>query len=85
MISLPCWQKSKDTQENTCAWVCRDEDGRLWLHFEEPQRSYVDKCSWHTKVRKDLSTYTEISRTLLDEKFKDLTWEDEPIKITMGF
>lgn len=54
-------------------WAARDSDGRLWLHFSEPDRDTLSGGSWKSKQCIDATG------TAIDAKMERLRWEDAPI------
>lgn len=62
-------------------WIARDEDGRLFMHFIEPIRDYIGGMHWQSFPYKSM---INIDNTPIAEKFKDLKYSDEPIKIKIS-
>lgn len=59
-------------------WVCRDEDGRLCLYQNEPEREMYDfnpKGYWTDRTNQ----YIDFPPTL----FPDLTWDDDPQEVEL--
>lgn len=62
-------------------YVARDEDGRLFLYLNEPERDYTYGVfqrsagnSWTTE------DFMEMPQTA----FSSVTWENSPVKVTLN-
>lgn len=54
-------------------WVGRDMSGSLYVYCHEPERNLM-KCLWEGDI---------MSISLSDDMFPDLTWDSEPIKVSI--
>ena len=54
-------------------YVARDKDGTLRFCYHKPQQTWWGSCD------ADFDIWNET----LEESFKDLTWEDEPVEVIL--
>lgn len=54
-------------------WIVRDWGGMLFAYFNKPIRDTVQK-EWKSD---------EVSLSIDDSLFPDLTWEDEPLEVIL--
>jgi len=60
------------------AYIARDSDGRLFLHFNEPKIDNLGGMHWQSLPYRSM---INLDNTPLDEIYKNLEFKDNPIKI----
>ena len=61
-------------------YVARDKDGTLRFCYHKPRRENQIEQTWWGSCDADFDIWNET----LEEPFKDLTWEDEPVEVTLS-
>ena len=61
-------------------YVARDKDGTLGFCYYKPHRENEIEQTWWGSCDADFDIWNET----LEEPFKDLTWEDEPVEVTLS-
>ncbi len=58
-------------------WIARDENGQLFMYFNEPIIDYTSGIHWQSFPYKHM---VNIDSTPIAEKLKDLKYTDKPVK-----
>ena len=61
-------------------YVARDKDGTLRFCYHKPHRENQIEQTWWGSCDADFDIWNET----LEESFKDLTWEDEPVEVVLS-
>ena len=60
-------------------YVARDEDGTLRFCYHKPKRENQIEQTWWGSCDADFDIWNED----LEKPFEDLTWDDEPVEVTL--
>ena len=60
-------------------WIGRDKDGTLRFCYYRPRRENQIEQTWWGSCDADFDIYDDT----LEAPFKDLTWDDEPVEVTL--
>jgi hypothetical protein len=61
-------------------YVARDKDGTLRFCYHKPKRENEIEQTWWGSCDADFDIWNDT----LEEQFKDLTWEDEPVEVILS-
>ena len=61
-------------------YVARDKDGTLRFCYHKPRRENQVEQTWWGSCDADFDIWNDT----LEEQFKDLTWEDEPVEVILS-
>lgn len=61
-------------------YVARDKDGTLRFCYHKPRRENQIEQTWWGSCDADFDIWNDT----LEEPFKDLTWEDEPVEVVLN-
>ena len=60
------------------AYVARDKDGSLWVHYRKPKKENSLKKTWWGSDDREFQIYD------FDfPNFKDVTWEGNPVEVEL--
>lgn len=65
-------------------YVARDKDGSLWLYLGKPIRKENEFSAYKRRGRFLFSDYQFKDLGLNIDDYKDLRWEDEPVKVFLN-
>ena len=60
-------------------YVARDKDGTLRFCYHKPERENQVEQTWWGSCDADFDIWNEA----LEKPFEDLTWDDEPVEVTL--
>ena len=60
-------------------YVARDKDGTLRFCYHKPKRENQVEQTWWGSCDADFDIWNEA----LEKPFEDLTWDDEPVEVTL--
>jgi hypothetical protein len=60
-------------------YVARDKDGTLRFCYHKPRRENQIEQTWWGSCDADFDIWNEA----LEKPFEDLTWDDEPVEVTL--
>lgn len=70
----------KKNGNNMDIWIARDEDSRMFMHFNEP---ILDNIGGHHWQSFPYLSMINIDNTPIAEQYKDLKYSDKPIKLKL--